>query len=101
VKDNRFYQRYTIIDKEGETLQVKIKIDGIVVDLVDFSLGGLCFLSEKIYSVGDIVTILVNLENRGRIDLIGKGVRVARMEKSWSVAIDLSKNYKLNSLHKL
>jgi len=101
VKEKRFYQRYTLSDEEREASQVEIKFDGTPVHLVDFSLGGLCVLSEKSYATGDIVTILVNLENRGRIDLIGKVVRVARMEKSWSVAIDLSKNYKLNSLHKL
>jgi len=101
VKEKRFYQRYTIIDKEDETLKVKIKIDGIVVNLVDFSLGGLCFLSEKIYSVGDIVTILVYLEDRGQIDLTGKVVRVTQVAKFWSIAVDLSNIYKLNSLRKL
>jgi len=101
VKERRAYQRYTLSDEQREALQVEIKFDGTPVHPVDFSLGGLCVLSEKSYAPGDIVTISVNLGNRGRIDLVGKVVRVNRMEKYWSVAIDLSKNYKLNSLRKV
>ncbi|HEX2956822.1 MAG TPA: PilZ domain-containing protein [Chitinispirillaceae bacterium] len=101
MKERRFYQRYTLSEEQRNALQVEIKFDGTSVRLVDFSLGGLCVISEKSYVVGDIVTILVNLADRGRIDLVGKVVRVNRMDKAWSVAIDLSKNYKLNSLCKL
>jgi len=38
VKEKRIYQRYTITDAERETLQDEIKLDGVPVRLVDFSL---------------------------------------------------------------
>ena len=101
MKERRFYQRYTLSDEQRDALQVEIKFNGAPVRLVDFSLGGLCVISDKSFVVGDIVTILVNLGEGGRIDLVGKVVRVNRMDKAWSVAIDLSKNYELKSLCKL
>jgi hypothetical protein len=100
VKEKRVYQRYTISNEESDAMHADIKIDGKSVSLVDFSLGGLSVLSEKIYNLGDVVAVSASLENRGRIDLIGKVVRVMQAGKSWSVAIDLSHNYKLKSLRK-
>jgi hypothetical protein len=82
MKERRFYQRYTLSDEERDALQVEVHFDGVPVRLVDFSLGGLCVLSEKSYAVGDFISITVNLGNRGRIDLIGKVVRANRMEKT-------------------
>jgi len=93
MQDKRFYQRYAIIDEERGNLKVEVQFDGLPVDVVDFSLGGLSVISEKPYIVGDIVNILVSMESRGRIDLLGKVARVKRLEKAWSVAVDL-KNYK-------
>lgn len=101
MKERRFYQRYTLSDEERDSLQVEVKFDGVPVRLVDFSLGGLCVQSEKSYTVGSIVNVSVNLGNRGRIDLIGKVVRAHLLERVWSVAIDLSKNYQLNALRKI
>lgn len=100
MKENRYYQRYNIVDEKGDAVQAEIKVDGKPVCLVDFSLGGLCFLSDKLYSVGDVVNIFVNLEIQGKIDLIGKVVRVTQMGRSWSVAVDLSHSYKLLLLRK-
>ncbi len=100
MKEKRCYQRYTISDAERDALPAEIKLDGRPVGLVDFSLGGLCVLSEKPYARENIVNISVTLGERGRIDLIGRVVRVVQMEKTWSVAIDLSKNYQMNSLRK-
>jgi len=101
VKDKRFYQGYVISDADHESMQSEIKVDGIPMRLVDFSLGGLCFHSKEPYSPEDIETISVNLGNRGKIDLIGKVIRVIKDEDSWSAAIDLSNTYKLNTLRKL
>ena len=101
MKERRSYPRYTLSDEEKEALQVEVKLNGLPVHLMNFSLGGLCVLSEKSYALGDLITILVSLGNRGRIDLNGKVVRVTWTEKLWSVAIDLSKNYKLNVLRKI
>jgi len=100
MQDRRIYQRYTVSDDEHESSQVDIKMDGIPVQLVDFSFGGLCVISEKSYAKEDIVKIFVNFVQGGQIDLVGKVVRVAQEEKSWTVAVDLSGNYKLDSLRK-
>jgi len=100
VKEKRIYQRYTITDEERERLQDEIKLDGVPVHLVDFSLGGLCVISERSYAAGDIVAIFVNFAKGGRIDLVGKVVRVMPEGPSWSVAVDLAGNYKLNPKRK-
>lgn len=103
MKEKRFYQRYAVDGEDLASLQYSICIDGEEVRLVDFSLGGLCFIAEdpEVYVPGDIVTISVNLENRGKIDLIGQVIRVTKSEDSCSVAIDLSHSYRMNSLHKI
>ncbi len=95
MKDKRIYQRYMISSEESENLQDDIKLDGVPVRLVDFSLGGLCVISDQSYTAGDIVTIFANFANGGRIDLIGKVVRVVPEGSSWSVAVDLAGQYKV------
>jgi hypothetical protein len=101
VNEKRFYQRYAINDGENAAIQPEVRIDGVLVRLVDFSLGGLCFLSAKPYSPKDIITLSVNFENRGQINLVGQVIRVNKAGKLSSVAIDLSHSYNLNTLHKL
>ena len=99
MKDQRIYQRYAVNVEKNESFPAEVRIDGLIVHLVDFSLGGLCILSEEYYSPGDIVSVSVNLESRGQLDFIGKVIRVSQEKDSWSVAVDLSHSYKLNSLH--
>jgi len=100
MQEKRFYQRFTICDEKRQTSQADVKFDGMPVRLVDYSLGGLSVLSEKSYDLGDIVNILVDFGNPGQVDLIGKVVRVIRVEKAWSVAVDLTANYKIKFLRK-
>lgn len=100
VKEKRYYQRYAINYKTGDPAKFEINIDGVPVHLVNFSLGGLCFLSEKDYLPGDIVAVSANLEH-GEINLVGKVIRVTKAGKKLSVAIDLSHSYKLDTLSKL
>lgn len=95
MKDKRIYQRYTISSEESENLQDEIKLDGVTVRLVDFSFGGLCVISDKSYTAGDIVSIFANFAKGGRIDLVGKVVRVVPEGTSWSVAVDLAGQYKI------
>lgn len=97
MKEKRYYQRYNTTNVEdNDYIPSEIKIDGMFVRLRDFSLGGVCFLSEESYAQRDIVTISVNIKNRGEIDLIGKVIRVTQAGSSWFVAIDLSHSHKLN-----
>jgi hypothetical protein len=100
VKEKRMYQRYTISEQENKSQATDIQVNGMNVSLVDFSLGGLCVLSEKKYNLEDIVTVMVNLEHSGKIELIGKVVRVIPADRLWSVAVDLSNNYKLKPVRK-
>jgi len=91
MQENRFYQRYAIIDGKKGTPKVEVKFDGIPVRVVDFSVGDLSVISEKPFIVGDIVNISVELENRGRIDLLGRVARVNQFEKAWAVEVDLTR----------
>jgi Tfp pilus assembly protein PilZ len=87
---------------EGQEFQVKVTVEGESVHLVDFSLGGLYFLSEKNFSKGDIVGLSIDLENRGKIDLLGKIVRVQQERDSnkWGIAVDLSQTYNMKPVRK-
>ena len=101
MNEIRNYQRYAVKYDEDTSAQVEVIVEGELVQLVDFSLGGLFFLSKKPFSLGAILSLSVNLENRGKIDLIGKVVRAKEEGGMWGVAIDLSQTYKLNTLRKV
>jgi hypothetical protein len=44
------------------------------------------------------MNISVKFRNTGKIDLVGRIVRVKREGDMWGIAIDLSKNYNLHTL---
>ena len=98
--DGRRYQRYALNDG-AIPAQVEVILEGELVRLVNFSVGGLYILSETPFSPGATVSFSVNFENRGKIDLIGTVVRVSEEGDIWGIAIDLSKTYNLNTLRKL
>lgn len=103
MSDNRNYDRYAIRYAEDQEAQIEVIVESQSVHLVDFSLGGLYFLSEKPFSKGEIVNLSIDLENRGKIDLLGKVVR-SKPEKDserWGIAIDLSHTYNLKSIRKV
>jgi hypothetical protein len=100
LKEKRVYQRYTISNEESRHLQDEIKLDGVPVRLVDFSVGGLCVISGQSHAVGDIVSVFANFAKGGRIDLTGRVVRVVPEGTFWSVAVDLSGNYKTPPMRK-
>ena len=67
---------------------------------MDFSAGGLYVISKLPFSPGEI-DISVNFKNRGKIDLIGKIVRVEKEGDMWGIGIDLSNPSDLNALREV
>ncbi len=99
MKDRRRFQRY-VVSNDGNTLaqaEVKIEVNGELVQVVNFSLSGLCVLSSKPFSPGE-VDISCELGDRGKIDMRSTIVRVEKEGDMWRMAIDLTEIYKLNSL---
>ncbi|MGZ3614281.1 MAG: PilZ domain-containing protein [Syntrophales bacterium] len=100
MNNRRKYQRYAV-NNDGDTLaQGKVKVEGELVRLVDFSLAGLYILSKKPFSTG-LISISVEFGNQGKLDLIGSVVRVKEEGYMWCIAIDLTQTYKLNTLRKV
>jgi hypothetical protein len=91
----RKYQRYDV-DYDGDTLdQIEVIVEGEPVRLVNFSLGGLYFLSTQRFSADTTIHVSINFGNRGEIALTGRVVQVRNEEDMWGIAIDFSKTYKL------
>ncbi len=95
MKERRKYQRYAV----DTPLQGKINVGGELVRLVNFSLSGLCVLSKNPLLSGPI-SISAEFENQGKIDLIGKVVRVEKEGDMWRIGIDLTEAYNLDTLQK-
>ncbi len=100
MDDARQYQRYAVSDDGITDGQFEIAVDGELVRLVDFSVGGLHFISKVPFSPG-VVNLLVTFKNRGEISLIGMVIRVKEVGGLWDIAIDLSKTYDLHTLRKV
>lgn len=103
MSEKRRYERYAITHAEDEKAKIEVTVEGESVHLVDFSLGGLCFLSNNHFSKSEMVNLSIDLENKGNIDLRGKVVRTTLEPNSerWSIAIDLSHAYNLKTIHKV
>ena len=99
MHDKRRYQRYAVEDREAIE-HSKITVEGKLVKLVDFSVGGLNVLSKKRFSPG-ITNVVVELHDGGLIELNGAIVRVERKGFKWLIAIDLTETYKLHTLRKV
>ena len=102
MNNRRKYQRY-VVSNDGDALAqagVKIEVNGELVHLVNFSLGGLCILSKELFSPG-VVSISCDFGDNGQMHLRGTVVRVEKEGDMWRVAIDLTQIYKLNSLRKV
>ena len=100
MNDARKYQRYAINNGGDTTAQIEVVVEGELVRLVDFSLGGLYILSKIPFSPGAI-SFSANFGNQGKIALTGTVVRVREEGDMWGIAIDLSKTYNLDTLRKL
>lgn len=98
MNDKRIYQRYAIDD--DTIAQAKIEIDGKLVQLVDFSVGGLCVLSTKPLSTGT-KQISVEFEDGGKLELYGKVSRVKEENNMWRIGIDLTEIYNMDTLRKI
>lgn len=100
MSGNRKYERYVVSYAGDNPTQVEAIVEGEPVQLVDFSLGGLFFLSKKSFSMGETVNVSIDLENRGNITLMGKVVRVDSEGEKWGTAIDVSHPYSVKTLRK-
>ncbi len=100
MDDRRRYQRYAVSDDMNIIAQAKIEVDGESVQLVDFSVGGLCVLSNKSFSSG-VKRISVHFKDRGKIELYGRIVRAEEEKNMWRIGIDLTEVYKLSTLRKV
>ena len=93
----RQYQRYDV-DQYGEALdQLEVKVEGEPVRLVNFSLGGLYFLSMQRFSADATVHVSIDFGSRGKIALTGTVVQVRNEEDRWGIAVDFSKTFSLPS----
>lgn len=101
MNDKRRYQRYAVDNDGNANAEAEIIVGGELVRLVDFSLSGLCVLSKIPFSLDDAVSISVEFENHGAIDLIGKIARVKQEGNVWRISIDLTETYKLDTLRKV
>jgi hypothetical protein len=90
----RKYQRYEVDDGGDLPKEIKVIVEGEPVHLVNYSLGGLYFLSKQRFYADAMVHLSIDLGNSGKIDLTGKVVQVRKEEDSWGVAVDFSKTCK-------
>jgi hypothetical protein len=100
MSERRKFQRYDVSNDEDTPAQGQVKVGGVLVRLVDFSLSGLCVLS-KIPFLPGVISISVEFGNHGKIDLIGNVVRVKEEGDMWRIAIDLTQTYDLDPLIKV
>lgn len=100
MKDTRRYQRYTTDHDADTPPDGEVTVGGELVQLVDFSLSGLCVLS-KIPFTSEAISVSVEFEDRGRIDLVGRVVRVEEAKDRWLISLDLTEIYKLDALRKV
>ncbi len=100
MDEKRRYQRYAANDDRDTIAHAEIKVEGELVELVDFSVGGLCVLSKKPFSSG-IKCISVQFKDCGKIELNGRIVRVKEEKNMWRIGIDFTETYKMDTLRKV
>ena len=99
MEERRRYQRYTVDKGVNTPEHFRVTVAGQPVRLVNFSLGGLYVLSKEPFSPGE-VDVSVSFQHRGKIDLVGKVVKVTKEGKLWGAGIDLSGTYIPTALKK-
>lgn len=91
-RPERKYQRY-YIDYDGATIdQIKVIVQGEPVRLVNYSLGGLYFLSVQRYYSGNLLNISIDIKNRAKMELVGTVVQVRIEEGAWGIALEFSQS---------
>ena len=101
-RNARKYQRYVLSYDRDSPDRAEVIVEGALVRLVNFSLGGLYIISEKLYAPGSAVSISIDFKKtQGRIDLAGKVARVIKEEGKWGIAIDLTRTYELATLREV
>lgn len=103
MQDRRRYERYVLMHANDEKANIKVVVEDEFVHLVDFSLSGLSFLSNRHFPKSEMVNLSIDLENKGKLNLIGIVVRTTREPNSerWSISVDLSHSYNINTIHKV
>lgn len=84
----RRYERYDVDYVGNKNLQPKAVIEGQVVTIINFSVGGVYVASKKPFVVDEIVSAVIDLKERGKISLMGKIARVHAEGEKWGAAID-------------
>jgi poly(3-hydroxyalkanoate) synthetase len=91
-RPERKFQRY-FIDYDGATIdQIQVTVQGEPVHLVNYSLGGLYFLSVQRYYAGDLLNISIDIKSRAKMELVGTVVQVRIEEGAWGIALEFSKS---------
>lgn len=88
MSGKRKYERFDINQTGVDAARVECLVEEMPVRLVDYSLGGIYFLSKKSFVVGEAVKISINLENRGMISVMGKIARAIPQGRKWGIAVD-------------
>lgn len=89
-RKQRQYERYQVKCSGDNGRSINAACEGVPIRLVDFSAGGLYFISQEPFHIGETVTMSIDIENRGSIVMRGKIVRAKREEEHNGVAIDFA-----------
>ncbi len=76
----------------GDFEAPEVAIDGKPVEVVNFSVGGLCVRTPSPLEPKK-VSIVINSKKSGKINLTGRVIRAEQEDRLWNIAIDLSKQY--------
>jgi hypothetical protein len=103
IIERRRYERHAFINAKPKKVEIKVIVEGVSVNLLDFSIGGLYIISETFFPLSETENLSIDVENKGKIDLIGTVVRTRLDPDSerWGIAIDLSHAYNLRAIRKI
>lgn len=83
-------KRFNVDDGGRAGARIHVMLEGETVDLVNYSVGGMYFLSKQRYYAGDVIQVSMHIKNRNTLDLSGTVVQVRIEEGSWGIAIKFS-----------
>lgn len=103
MNEKRVYKRYAINYAEDEKAKIAVIIEGTPVHVVNFSLGGLYVFSERFFRDGEMVNLSIELEHKGKMNLMGKVVRTKSdlNGERWGIAFDLTHTYNMKQSPKI
>lgn len=94
MNEKRRFRRSSINTEDGRE-KIEVSVEGKPVQLMNYSVGGLYVISEKLFPKDKVVKLSIERKDKRKIDLIGKVVRIDSVSetKSWGIAIDLLRTY--------